>query len=59
MSPEEKANELVQKFATIRPNVHNSFCIESALIAVDEILHTCVESVIYYWIEVKEEIEKL
>jgi hypothetical protein len=30
-----------------------------ALIAVDEILHTCVESMMYYWSEVKQEIEKL
>ena len=31
----------------------------NALIAVEEILHTCVESRIYYWQEVKKEIEKL
>ena len=31
----------------------------NALIAVEEILHTCVESRIYYWQEVKQEIEKL
>jgi hypothetical protein len=32
---------------------------QCALIAVDACLHTCVESMIYYWKEVKQEIEKL
>jgi hypothetical protein len=31
----------------------------NALIAVEEILHTCVESRIYYWQEVKQELINL
>ena len=68
MTPKEKAKELVFKFYTSFPlddfaneryifvKKHAKNC---ALIAVDECLHTCVESMIYYWQEVKQEIEKL
>ena len=71
MSPEllqlqAKAKELISKF-------NNSYDAESktyilyqnideskrcALIAVDECLNTCVESMIYYWQEVRKEIER-
>jgi hypothetical protein len=68
MTPKEKAEELIDKFMTIQNiwylthlpdglRLHQSK--ESALIAVKECLGTCVESMIYYWNEVKQEIEKL
>jgi len=68
MTPKEKAIELIEKFATIRANVHNSFCKESALIAVNELINSTQpksrmfrydEYCIEYWQEVKIEIEKL
>jgi hypothetical protein len=55
MTPKEKAKELVDKMY----GVTDYQAKQSALVAVDEILHTCVESMIYYWNEVKTEIEKL
>jgi hypothetical protein len=58
MNPKEKAKELVDKFTLVGLQQRNEG-IQCALIAVDEILHTCVESMIYYWNEVKTEIEKL
>jgi hypothetical protein len=64
MTPQEKAEQLIDKF--LKPIIHlhqYPLCLESAiecaLIAVDECLHTCVESMVYYWNEVKNEIEKL
>jgi hypothetical protein len=65
MTPKEKAKQLVSKFNfehtggsyTIFQNVDESK--RCALIAVDEILHTCVESMMYYWSEVKQEIQAL
>ena len=73
MTPKEKANELVEKFrdfahcpfskengetiAHIEVEHHNAK--KCALIAVYECLHTCVESMIYFWQEVKQEIQKL
>ena len=60
MTPREKAIELVEKFSSVlmQDEVYED-SIKCALIAVDECLHTCVESMIYYWQEVKHEIEKL
>ena len=69
LTPKQKAKELVNKYI---PHIagadrYNStlgiydkhISKQCALIAVDEILHTCVESMMYYWNEVKQEIEKL
>ena len=60
MTPKEKAKDLFNQmnmdfiyFASKEISKRN------ALIAVEEILHTCVESRIYYWQEVKQEIEQL
>jgi hypothetical protein len=67
ISPKDKAIELMNRFN----NEHNIELKEyiiyqsleeskrCSLIAVDECLKTCVESMIYYWYEVKDEIEKL
>jgi hypothetical protein len=74
MTPKDKATELIDNFYQLFPfnkyvittdgelnweynDWHQSK--QCALIAVDECLHTCVESMIYYWQEVKQEIEKL
>lgn len=61
MSPKEKAIELVQKMFNIGSALYAERirAKQCALILVDECLHTCVESMIYYWQEVKTEIEKL
>jgi hypothetical protein len=74
MTPKEKAEELFWKYTKVsnfsaildfdgNTHIDLEFGIskvkECALIAVDECLHTCVESMIYYWKEVKQEIEKL
>jgi hypothetical protein len=64
MTPEEKAYELIDKFLNPINHLHQyPLCLEAAtecaLIAVEECLNTCVESMIYYWKEVKQEIEKL
>ena len=69
MTPKEKAEELVQKYATYSVmwagdiNTTHQNCKQCALIAVDEILDnnewfnddTCNK----YWQEVKQEIQKL
>lgn len=57
MTPKEKAEELFEKFTEVDGYDFNIK--QCALIVVDEILTTCVESMIYYWQEVKQEIEKL
>ena len=65
MTPQEKAIELYEKFIIYtdvdiqnsKVEIYNTK--QCALIAVDECLHTCIESMIYYWQEVKQEIEKL
>jgi hypothetical protein len=57
MTPKEKAKELVEwaiKYGASK-EVAKLFSIRT----VDECLHTCIESMIYYWEEVKQEIEKL
>lgn len=63
MIAKDKAKELVEKFKNRSielGNTHSQLMAEAnALIAVDECLHTCIESMIYYWEEVKQEIEKL
>jgi hypothetical protein len=64
MTPKEKAEQLVHrmmyKIQWQKEKYHTLMdAKECALIAVDECLHTCVESMLYYWQEVKEEIEKL
>ena len=60
-TPKEKAVELIGKYYINIPlrDCDNRRPHKLALIAVDECLHTCVESMIYYWEEVKQEIEKL
>jgi len=60
MTPQEKAQELVAKMEKdFQYFASREIAIQHALIAVDEILHTCVESMMYYWQEVKQEIELL
>jgi hypothetical protein len=64
MTPKEKAEQLVHrmmyKIQWQKEKYHTLMdAKECALIAVDECLYTCVESMLYYWQEVKEEIEKL
>jgi hypothetical protein len=65
MTPKEKALKLHIKFYEKIPTLPDEGQMEyesakqCALIAVDECLHTCVESMLYYWEEVKQEIEKL
>jgi hypothetical protein len=63
MTPKEKAQELVDKFRLnaldYDGNGLNGFkAKQCVLIAVDEILHSCVESMMYYWQEVKQELNK-
>lgn len=63
MTPKEKAEELLNKFnnpdRTNYPYVHNAQ--QCALIAVDEILWLDAGDAVDqdYWLEVKQEIEKL
>jgi hypothetical protein len=70
MTPQEKAKEIYCKYAdalNIRDlqTIANPFVKQCALIAVDEILHSrpiITDSQVEYqnyWIEVKQEIEKL
>lgn len=66
MTPKEQAKDLVEiMFMVDFSNVDGRMIMfhcnakKCALIAVDLALSTCVESRIYYWIEVKQEIEKL
>ena len=69
MTPKEKAQELIHKFAKPIDGLHKyPMCYETskqcALIAVDEILNNnkiLFEDVLndYYWQDVKQEIEKL
>lgn len=62
MTPKEKAIELFEKYdknivSTNYKHMCKEAVIQCALIAVDECLNTCVENMIYYWREVKQEIE--
>jgi nitrogenase molybdenum-iron protein alpha/beta subunit len=69
MTPKEKAKELVLKFMNLQePNYnwfHKILGKKCALIAVDEILETTLDyfddmhSLVTYWQQVKNEIEKL
>lgn len=65
MNSKEKAKELVDKFypratsfSSDRKN-QNDNAKECALIAVDELLNHCYEVMKPFWMEVKEEINKL
>ena len=69
MTPKEKSKDLINRFYYSLPNngsetglnsttIRYKEAIQCALICVDEILHTCVESMMYYWQEVKNEINK-
>jgi len=72
MTPKEKAKELLAKMDVIHyvklggknkdskglpVSMHDDQIKQCALVAVNECLNTCVESMIIYWIEVKQEIE--
>jgi hypothetical protein len=60
MTPKEKAEEIVDKMENdFQYFASREIAIKHALIAVDECLKTCVFSMIYYWQEVKHELEKL
>ena len=65
LTPKEKAKELVDRFnIDLKPFSEYGhwdimFAKKCAKIAVEECLHTCVESSIYYWKEVLTEIENL
>jgi hypothetical protein len=61
MTPKEKAEELYNKMYDF--SIFDESAKQCALIAVDEILKICVDSLgltdLDYWQDVKEEIEKL
>jgi len=63
MNPGEKAKQIIDKFLPLVEAFTEVGRLENAkkcaLIAVDECLNTCVECSIYFWQEVKQEIEKL
>ena len=65
MTPKEKAKALVDKFTVVGLQQRNEG-IQCALIAVDEIIHVIdwhefetPNEELYYWNQVKEEINKL
>jgi hypothetical protein len=58
MTPKDKAKELVDKFSTVGLQQRNEG-IQCALIAVDEIIKAVEGKYDDYWIEVKEEINKI
>jgi len=69
MTPKEKSKDLINRFYYSLPNNGSETGLNStterykegiqcALICVDEVLNTCVESMIDYWIEVKNELNK-
>jgi len=57
MTPKEKAKELYDKYEFVSKHE----VIECAIIAVDEILDSCIKDIshLHYWVAVKSEIEKL
>lgn len=57
MSPQEKANELVEKFSLVGLQQRNEG-LACALICVDEIIEN-YDTFLAYWQEVKKEIENL
>ena len=60
MTPKEKAEELVNKMQKDFIFIFSKeISKKHALIAVEECIYTCVPSRIYYWQEVKTEIEQL
>jgi len=70
MTPQEKADDLFRKMYQVRSvaasDITKHFAKQSALIAVDEILEEALglddndyQSKFDYWLEVKQEIEKL
>lgn len=65
MTPKEKAESLVESFMNLGLIKMSDYSIiylptakQCALIVVDECLHTCIESMLYYWTEVKRIIEE-
>jgi hypothetical protein len=64
MTPKEKAKSLVEKYYEFN-HIGNRHAVKCALIAVDEILNALVYSPtdygasIFFWNQVKQEIEKL
>lgn len=68
MTPKEKADELIYTYLCLNDDsdlyedeykITNEAAKKCALIAVNECFYTCIESMIYFWQEVKQEIEKL
>ena len=60
MTPEDKAIELVEKFSKYTSGWnYDELAKQCALIVVDEIIESCIQKFEWYWIEVKQEIEKL
>jgi hypothetical protein len=62
MTPQEKANELVDKFDNfdVLGENHNGFTAQQcALLAVDEVLKECSWELTGFWMSVKQEIENL
>jgi ATP phosphoribosyltransferase len=71
MTPKEKADELVERMYAVHTNSESKmvlyFAKQCALVAVDELLEAIqylepnivLVSLLEYWLEVKEEIEKL
>jgi hypothetical protein len=62
MTPEEKANELVEKYSRLGAAIPDfDDCKKCALIAVDEILtgDHLIRTPLSFWKKVKEEITKL
>ena len=63
MSPKEKAKELYDKyeFVYIQNYTSKHEVIQCAIIAVDEILDSCIKDIshLHYWVGVKAEIEKM
>jgi hypothetical protein len=63
MTPKEKARDLFDSYwhCLFESDIsdRNYYSQQCALIAVDICLHTCVESMIYYWKEVEDELNLL
>ena len=66
MTPKEKAKELYDKYEFVYIQNYTYYTskhevIECAIIAVDEILDSCIKDIshLHYWVAVKSEIEKL
>ena len=59
MTPKEIAKELDDKFDKAVNTHTNTPLKKCALIAVDEIIESCIQKFEWYWLKVKQEIEKL